>query len=76
VHLLEAGEGIEYVANHLGYRNIRNTSVNAQITNPLRDQVLRELAQHPKIVKVECIDTYTYAPLSHTKLARNRQLRQ
>jgi phosphoenolpyruvate synthase/pyruvate phosphate dikinase len=40
------------VADHLGHRNIRNTRVYAQITNPLRDQVFRELEQHPKIVRV------------------------
>jgi integrase len=52
VHLLEAGRGIEYVADHLGHRNIQNTRVYAQITNPLREQVMRELEHHPKIVKV------------------------
>jgi integrase/recombinase XerD len=52
VHLLEAGRGIEYVADHLGYRNIQNTRVYAQITNPLREQVFRDLEQHPKIVRV------------------------
>jgi integrase len=52
VHLLEAGRGIEYVADHLGHKNIRNTRVYAQITNPLREQVFRELEHHPKIVRV------------------------
>ena len=52
VHLLEAGRGIEYVADHLGHRNIRNTCVDAQITNPLRDHVFRELEPHPKMVRV------------------------
>ncbi|MBA4406574.1 hypothetical protein C0389_04810 [bacterium] len=52
VHLLEAGRGIEYVADHLGHRNIQNTRVYAQITNPLRDQVFRELEHNPKIVKI------------------------
>lgn len=52
VHLLEAGRGIEYVADHLGHKNIRNTRVYAQITNPFREQVFRELEQHPKIVRV------------------------
>ena len=52
VHLLEAGRGIEYVADHLGHKNIRNTRVYAQITNPLREQVFRELEQHPKIVRL------------------------
>jgi integrase len=52
VHLLEAGRGIEYVADHLGHRNIQNTKVYAQITNPLREQVFRDLEQHPKIVRL------------------------
>ncbi len=52
VHLLEAGRGIEYVADHLGHKNIQNTQIYAQITNPLREQVFRELEQHPKIVRV------------------------
>lgn len=52
VHLLEAGRGIEYVADHLGHKNIQNTKVYAQITNPFREQVFRDLEQHPKIVRV------------------------
>jgi integrase len=52
VHLLEAGRGIEYVADHLGHRNIQNTKVYAQITNPYREQVFRDLEQHPKIVRL------------------------
>jgi len=52
VHLLEAGRGIEYVADHLGHRNIQNTRVYAQITNPLRDQVFRELEHNQKIVRI------------------------
>jgi integrase/recombinase XerD len=52
VHLLEAGRGIEYVADHLGHKNIQNTRIYAQITNPLREQVFRELEQHSKIVRI------------------------
>jgi integrase len=52
VHLLEAGRGIEYVADHLGHKNIQNTRIYAQITHPLREQVFRELEQHLKIVRV------------------------
>jgi hypothetical protein len=43
--------GIEYVADHLGHKNIQNTRIYAQITHPLREQVFRELEQHPKIVR-------------------------
>ena len=52
VYLLEAGRGIEYVADHLGHKNIQNTRIYAQITNHLREQVFRELEQHPKIVRL------------------------
>jgi integrase/recombinase XerD len=52
VHLLEAGRDIEYVADHLGHCNIQNTKVYAQITNPYREQVFRDLEQHPKIVRL------------------------
>ena len=52
VHLLEAGRGIEYVADHLGHKNIQNTRIYAQSTHPLREQVFRELEQHPKIVRL------------------------
>jgi site-specific recombinase XerD len=52
VHLLAAGRGIVYVADHLGHRNIQNTKVYAQITNPYREQAFRELEQHPKIVRL------------------------
>jgi integrase/recombinase XerD len=51
VHLLEASRGIEYVGDHLGHKNIQNTRIYAQITNPLREQVFREPEQHPKIVR-------------------------
>jgi site-specific recombinase XerD len=52
VHPLEAGRGIEYVANHLGHKNIQNTRIYAQITNLLREEVFRELEQPPKIVRL------------------------
>jgi integrase/recombinase XerD len=52
VHLLEAGRGIEYVADHLGHKHIQNTRIYAPLTNPLREQVFRELERHPKIVRI------------------------
>ena len=52
-HLLEAGQDIEYVRDHLGHVNIQNTIIYAQITNGRREKVFRELEQSPEIVKVE-----------------------
>ncbi len=49
VHLLEAGQGIEYVADHLGHKNIQNTKIYAQITTSLRQEVFAKLERHPKI---------------------------
>jgi integrase/recombinase XerD len=52
VHLLDAGRGIEYVADHLGHRNIQNTRIYAQISSQLREQTFRDLERHPKIVRL------------------------
>jgi integrase/recombinase XerD len=52
VHLLEVGQGIEYVADHLGHKNIQNTRIYAQITTSLRQEVFAKLERHPKIVRV------------------------
>jgi integrase/recombinase XerD len=52
VHLLEAGQGIEYVADHLGHKNIQNTRISAQSTTSLRQEVFAKLKRHPKIVRV------------------------
>jgi len=51
VHLLEAGQGIEYVADHLGHKNIQNTQIYAQITS-LHQEVFAQLEHHPKIVRI------------------------
>ena len=52
VHLLEAGQGIEYVADHLGHKNIQDTRIYAQITTSLRQEVFAKLERHPKIARV------------------------
>jgi site-specific recombinase XerD len=48
--LLEAGRRIKYVDDHLGHKNIQNTRIDSQITNPLGEQVFHDLDQHPEIV--------------------------
>ena len=48
----DAGQGIEYVADHLGHKNIQNTCIYAQITTSLRQEVFAKLERHPKIVRV------------------------
>jgi len=47
-----------------------------QITNPLRDQVFRELEQHPKIVRVSAMETNASAALPRAELVPSSQLRQ
>jgi len=42
-HLLDAGEGIEFVRDHLGHTNIHNTMIYAQITNNKREEIFRRL---------------------------------
>ena len=50
---MEAGQGIEYVQDHLGHVNIQNTIIYAQITNGRREKVFRALEKSPEIVKVK-----------------------
>jgi len=42
-HLLDAGEGIEFIRDHLGHTNIQNTMIYAQITNNKREEIFRRL---------------------------------
>jgi len=51
-HLLEAGEGIEFVRDHLGHKNIQNTMVYAQITDKRREEVYRRLEDSDEIAKI------------------------
>ena len=47
-----------------------------QITNPLREQVFRELEQPPKSVRVEDMETNAFASLPRAELVPSSQLRQ
>jgi site-specific recombinase XerD len=51
MHLLEAGRGIESVADRLGHKKRPNTRIYVQITAPLGDLLFREL-EPPKSVRV------------------------
>jgi len=51
-HLLEAGEGIEFVRDHLGHRSIQNTMIYAQITDNRREEVFRRIERSSEIARV------------------------
>lgn len=51
-HLLEAGEGIEFVRDHLGHRNIQNTMVYAQITDNGRREAFGRIEGSSKIARI------------------------
>jgi integrase len=51
-HLLDAGEGIEFVKDHLGHTNIQNTMIYAQITDKRREAVYRHLEDNDAIVRI------------------------
>ena len=51
-HLLEAGEGIEFVRDHLGHRNIQNTMIYAQITDNRREEIFRRVERSSGIAKI------------------------
>jgi integrase/recombinase XerD len=52
VHILDAGEDIAYVQDHLGHRNIRNTQVYAKISDATRTRVMHRLEYSHEIVKL------------------------
>lgn len=52
-HLLDAGEGIEFVQDHLGHVNIQNTLIYAKLSDRRRDLAFRQLEKNPAIVKAE-----------------------
>jgi len=52
VHILDAGEDIAYVQDHLGHRNIRNTQVYSKISDTNRTKIMRRLEYKPQIIKL------------------------
>ena len=52
-HLLEAGEGIEFVKDHLGHRNIQNTMIYAQITDNGRREAFGRIEGSSKIARIQ-----------------------
>lgn len=51
-HLLDAGEGIEFVRDHLGHKNIQNTMIYAQITDSRREETFRRVERSSRIARV------------------------
>ena len=51
-HLLDAGEGIEFVRDHLDHRNIQNTMIYAQITGNRRQEAFRRIEGSSRIAKI------------------------
>lgn len=51
-HLLDAGEGIEFVKDHLGHKNIQNTMIYAQITDKKREEEYRKLEGSGEIAEI------------------------
>jgi integrase len=51
-HLLDAGQGIEFVQDHLGHVNIQNTLIYARLSDRRRADVFRQLEHSAEIVHV------------------------
>jgi len=51
-HLLDAGEGIEFIKDHLGHKNIQNTMIYAQLTDRRREEIYKRLEDSDGIAKV------------------------
>ena len=49
-HMLDAGADLSFVRDWLGHKNIQNTMVYAQMTNPNRDQQARKVFMSSRVV--------------------------
>jgi site-specific recombinase XerD len=49
-HLLDAGESLELVKEHLGHRKIENTAIYARVSNPARERAFARLEKSAAIV--------------------------
>lgn len=52
VHILDAGQPLEFAQDHLGHKNIQNTQIYARISNPRRQEIFNELEYHPAVVRL------------------------
>ena len=48
--LLDAGESLEFVKEHLGHQKIENTAIYARVSNPARDRAFARLEKSAAIV--------------------------
>jgi len=49
-HLLDAGESLEFVKEHLGHRKLENTAIYARVSNPARERAFVRLEKSRLIV--------------------------
>ncbi len=51
-HLLDAGQSLEYVQDHLGYRSIKSTGVYAKISDAKRERVAAQIELAREVAKI------------------------
>ncbi|MBW2063365.1 MAG: tyrosine-type recombinase/integrase [Deltaproteobacteria bacterium] len=51
VHILDAGEAIEFVQDHLGHRNVQNTQIYSKISDRKRKEIFEKLERSSEIVR-------------------------
>ncbi len=51
VHILDAGQPIEVVQDHLGHKNVQNTQIYSKISDRRRKEVFDQLENSPAIVR-------------------------
>ena len=74
-HLLDAGESLEFVKEHLGHRRIENTAIYARVSNPARDRAFARLEKSPAIVHPSLLppsSRHEPAPIPRTSTGEDR----
>jgi type 1 fimbriae regulatory protein FimB len=52
-HLIDAGQSLEYVQDHLGHRSIQSTSVYAKISDAKRERVAAQIELSREVAKIK-----------------------
>jgi type 1 fimbriae regulatory protein FimB len=51
-HLIDAGQPLEYVQDHLGHKSIKSTGVYAKISDAKRERVAAQIEVSPEVAKI------------------------
>ncbi len=71
-HLLDAGESLEFVKEHLGHQKIENTALYARVSSPARERAFARLEKSSAIVHPPATSDHPSMPTSRSSKGEER----